>query len=607
MYAYWAIFDAPQKGYYISGQRSASILRNFGAQFEGGTVVLECCIAYFCKPEDRTRNCFEVRGMRVESNGATLRIFFDTVEEIELESGIVRSGIYRQAKVKAWIAEDEKYSPNLCLMQKEAFDLVRKGYGAVSKYTSISEEISSLRKDNQWSAICAMFEPLDRLEQKNPHDIWNSDGDLYELAYACSKMGELQTEKRRDSYHLSTIQKYREVSIRFYKRCEELSPDDFRYPSALGYRYYKNVIELTQQKGRRDGNADEEIQRALDCYVRVLALRPNSVKDLYRTAKVLEIKLTRYQYAKHRSWSSEELSERDKLYDQIVDFAQRAVNAYHALPENSRSFNKKEYVKALYTMVCNLLERINLREKEYFRARIFDEPVSVSFDPNSSSTKKAMQGLVRAREAMEECCKAELKDFFEKPLEDNDWTTISEKWVYSATIKHYRLGIVYLTMFYIKVVNADERNREELRSNAEKYLRQAGRIGDELRARGPGAPHTGYIKEKLAWLYVLNGDYEQAVRLLRNVRESYAKNTYAIALMRTKDPACLKVAETTLREALADQYNLASSWSATLLCWLYEMTGQEEAKQAIASKYANAMSKTYLKLLASSPEEDDEG
>ena len=174
-----------------------------------------------------------------------------------------------------------------------------------------------------------------------------------------------------------------------------------------------------------------KIQRALDCYVRVLALRPNSVKDLYRTAKVLEIKLTRYQYAKHRSWSSEELSERDKLYDQIVDFTQRAVNAYHALPENSLSFNKKEYVKALYTLACNLSERINMREKEFLRARIFDEPVSVSFDPNDTSVKKAMQGLARAREAMEECCRAEFKGFFEKPLEDGDWTAISEKWMLS--------------------------------------------------------------------------------------------------------------------------------------------------------------------------------
>ena len=264
MYAYWAIFDAPQKGYYISGQRSISIIRNFGARFEGGTAAPECCIAYFCKPEDRTRNCLEVRGVRAESDGETIRILFDSAEEIELESSIVRNGIYRLAKAEAWIAEDEKYSPNLCFMQKEAFDLVRKGYGASSKYTSISEEIASHKKDKQWSAICAMFEPLNRLEQDNLYDIWNSDGDLCELAFACSKLGELQAGKGRDSDHLSTIRRYREICIRSLQRCEQLSPSIYKYPSALGYRYYKNAIELTQQKGRRErGRGDTACARLL--------------------------------------------------------------------------------------------------------------------------------------------------------------------------------------------------------------------------------------------------------------------------------------------------------------------------------------------------------
>jgi hypothetical protein len=114
-------------------------------------------------------------------------------------------------------------------------------------------------------------------------------------------------------------------------------------------------------------------------------------------------------------------------------------------------------------------------------------------------------------------------------------------------------------MFYIKVVNADERNREELRATAEKFLRQAGTIGDALRAQGPGAPGTGYIKEKLAWLHVLCGQPEQAIRLLRNARDSYAKNTYAIALMLTKIQCGSRKQKPLSKETRADRYNLAKN------------------------------------------------
>lgn len=607
MYAYWAIFDDPQNVSYISGQSCLQIYRNFGTLFEGGTFAPDCCIAYFCQASNGDRNCFELHGIKIVPSEETIRISFDSAEEIELESNIVRKGIYRLAKVSDWIAKTEKYAPNLCIMERPDFDRVRKGSGATSKHTSISEEVARLKQGNQWTTICALFEPLDRLEQDNPYDIWNSDGDLSELAFACSKLGEFQAGKGKDGGHLSTIKRYREICIRIFQRCEELSPDKYRYPSSLGYRHYLNVIELTQPRGRRDGNADEEIQRALDCFGKALALRPDGVKDLYRAAKVLEIKLERYQYAKQRSWSSEELRERDKFVDQVIDFAQRAVDAYHALPEDSKSFNKREYVKALYTLASILSEKIDYREKDFIRARIFNEPKSVFFDPNDNYIMKEMQDLVTAKEAMEECCKAELPEFFEKPLEDGNWAQISERWAQTATVKFYRLGLIHLKMFYIKIVNADERNQEELRANAEKYLRQAGRIGDALRARGSGAPSTWYIKERQAWLHVLCGEPEQAVRLLCNARDSYVKNTYAIALMLTSGPARLKDAEVALKETLADRYNLASSWSATLLCWLYELTGQEAERHAVIEKYAHAMAKTYLRLLSLSPEEQDEG
>ena len=75
----------------------------------------------------------------------------------------------------------------------------------------------------------------------------------------------------RDKNHLAFVKRYRDLSIQFYKRCCELEPNDYRYFSAMAYRHYLNVFELTKQKGRRDGNAADEMSEAIIWFNKALS------------------------------------------------------------------------------------------------------------------------------------------------------------------------------------------------------------------------------------------------------------------------------------------------------------------------------------------------
>ena len=113
----------------------------------------------------------------------------------------------------------------------------------------------------------------------------------------------------RDKNHLAFVKRYRDLSIQFYKRCCELEPNDYRYFSAMAYRHYLNVFELTKQKGRRDGNAADEMSEAIIWFNKALSKNPNSIKDNYRKGKlILDKQVDIFKY-NQKEWTSETFEE----------------------------------------------------------------------------------------------------------------------------------------------------------------------------------------------------------------------------------------------------------------------------------------------------------
>ena len=168
------------------------------------------------------------------------------------------------------------------------------------------------------------------------------------------------------------------------------------------------------------------------------------------------------------------------------------------------------------------------------------------------------------------------------PLDgDIDYIVLSrpdKKWSVSPMDKLYRLGQVYLEMFFIKnVINhKDDARMEVYGRSCEKYLIAAKQVGDEIRRVGKSGRNTWFISERLARYYIIDGQYEKAVRLIEHARDSYIKNTYGIALLLSDMPDRFSKAETALKSAVNDKYNLAKDISIVMLAYVYKLSGNDD-------------------------------
>ncbi|MDN5301675.1 MAG: hypothetical protein PWQ60_1189 [Thermoanaerobacteraceae bacterium] len=154
--------------------------------------------------------------------------------------------------------------------------------------------------------------------------------------------------------------------------------------------------------------------------------------------------------------------------------------------------------------------------------------------------------------------------------------------VISAVDKLYKLGVVYLHLYFVKLT--DNRGQEELPEDANSYgleaktyLTASKTIGEHYRKLGITGRTTFYINEKLSWYFILSEDYGQALELVKNCKESYIKNTYALALMFSNAVDKYRKAERVLNLAEADNYNKAMDTTVALKAVLYKLSGQCDA------------------------------
>ena len=128
---------------------------------------------------------------------------------------------------------------------------------------TLLEQLKILQSTNDWQGIYRKFQPMAELQQNAL--IWNSPEVLSAIGFACAKLAETGSIPReifrdrtaKDKF-LEQQKKYRKYTEQIRKRCIEINPENAGYRSALAYTYYQNVTELTQPRGRRDGNLRKE-------------------------------------------------------------------------------------------------------------------------------------------------------------------------------------------------------------------------------------------------------------------------------------------------------------------------------------------------------------
>ena len=157
---------------------------------------------------------------------------------------------------------------------------------------TLIEQLKKLKSNNDWLGIYRKFQPITQLPEND--SIWNNSQILSDIGFACAKLAETGAKELlsfRNQNHKNDFLKqqaeYRKHAILARKRCIEIAPQHAGYRSDLAYTYYQNINELTQPRGRRDGNLRKEIENFLETINKTLDLQPNRVQDLYRKGRVL--------------------------------------------------------------------------------------------------------------------------------------------------------------------------------------------------------------------------------------------------------------------------------------------------------------------------------
>lgn len=597
MYLFVALFNQEiikRERYFITGNSFEQVKKVFPNYLELNSSEIKGCIGYLKNKNYYDDKCIVLNISNLSVNENSLSFLFKVVQELNITNGDINKSLYRFAHRSSWIDKTTGYFPSLCIVNKKEFDLIRKGTPNIRKTSSKTSVLGELREENDWKGICDIYEPLEKATDDK--ELWENVNDLYDLAFACSKRGEPQNGKEKDRNHLNEVKRYRELSIKFFERCFELEPSDFRYASAIGYRYYLNVMELTKARGRRDGNVSEEITNALLWLNKALELNPRSIKDNYRKGKIiLDKQIDNFKYSSH-NWTKDTYEELDYIESEGIKSLEKLIDIYENIEDkNTKQRYLKEYAKGLYSLGSYYIQKSDYHLNEYIFKKI------AGIEPNIGYTKEELQDIAKSNKLLEKCFAVETEISLDNDLAPSDLVKYTKRWGISPLDKLYKLGLVYFNMYFIKkFLNGDRKQIDVYGEKAYKYLNTAYNIGIELRKGNYGRRDTWFISEKMAWYFIISDQYEKAFTLIEKAKASYIINTYSIALLLSKNEENIKKAENSLLHAVKDRYNIAKNISVALLAHTYFIQGKNEDLKKLLkteSELVAGKSKKYLMYL----------
>jgi len=560
---------------YFSERYVTTVKNAFSNYLDLNNGNIERAIGYYMGKQNSEKPCFLMDITNIRANEKSIIINFQKGQELPNTSEEISREIYKKSWQLGWTDKETGYFPLVLILDKNTFDSIRKCSANIRKLTDIGERVKELKKKNQWKEICKLYEPLENIHNKP--EIWDNPVELYDIGYACSKMGELKNGLERDPNHLKEIKRYRDLSLKIYKRCYELNPKDYRYASSVAYRYYQNVNELTKPKGRRDGIAIEEIKNAHAWFDISLELYPESIKDNYRKGKMIldkQIDIMRYS---GMDLTSEDFKGIDNLKGQAIKCLNKVIESYELITDGEKkNYYRNEYIKSLYTLAKFYIDEVNLNWDEYLCRRIGNKPYLPFFSKE--------EYLDYGKSLLAKCYK-EVTD-----LDVDDELDIKLLFAKSKKAKIppidlvYSLGKVYSRIYFIKSVKKDKSDNEVYRSYAYKFLNGAIALRDEFKKQGIRFKRTDYIDYSLANLNIIDGKYIEAIKMTNMCRDDYIKNTYAAALILSNDKNNIKESIRVLRPLIREG-NKTKKLSIALLAKAYELMGQEKEKLNLINDY----------------------
>lgn len=551
---------------------------------------IDGAIGIFAKREDNERPARELKVQSFEKTSAGVLVCFSVETEMAISSGDLRKRAWGQLK-KAGLIQIGEYLPFCCLFSAEQVDAMLSSKPRDPAQRTLADELEQMQQRNDWLGIYNKFAPMEEIARDHPA-VWDNTEILSTIGFACGKLAEtspneMPRDKQRKRAFLEQQANYRRETEILRRRCIELMPDNTGYWSTLAYLYYQNVLELSQPKGRRDGNIREEVDKALEYFDKALSLDASRIQDHYRRGYLLARILPSQILFGRQVGDSEDRSRlaRQKRQQGIDSFLQ-AIRVWESLTptdewENEkRKRYRKEYIRALYCTGRAYYELIVNDWDEAVYALGLREGISES--DNVTYNPKDLENADHAWRYFYACWVADRPDGMEVSVQPEVNTATPVNGVVEGVYKSYWLGKVSFVRYWLLSGNGQKDTPEaiENRDKAEQYLVTALKF--------PWPPENqrmkkDFVAELLARLYISKGDYTKAVEVIQKHRsgrflDAYVAHTLALAsLLSGRNAEAQKI----LSEALKSRGNKAI-WTTHFLkgCSFLREGHLEKASQA---------------------------
>jgi len=470
-------------------------------------------IAYFSTSANNQKNAYEIDVQRVEFTINSLTVVFSVAGILDIKSIDIRGKAQRILRGQKILATD-KYLPYFSILNEKQFK-------RLITADTYKQEIELLTSKNDWHTIYEKFGTIQDI--KSTPEIWEEDQILSGISFATAKLSEtsihlrhaFKTDAEKDSF-LKQQKHFREITELLRLRCIEISPNFASYYSNLAYSHYQYTRELTQPGGRRDGNAKQEAEKALEYLEKALSINPKRTNDHYRKGQILTEMLPKMLLFSRKSVINKELVEKvnDIIKEGILAF-ENVIHIYKNIPdsetkEKQRAF--KDYVKSCYDVARSYGDLIiNDWDEMVFLLGLdkdIEETDNISFYPKDlESTEKAIAYI---SEAIQHDCpnsspSTEPEDLIQMA---------SHNGFLEGVYKLYSLGKYYFQKYWVISCYGQRSNASSdfAIKNSEAFLLAALNFpwSDEKEKSD-----KSYIAERLCRLYVAKKKYDKAIDVLQ--------------------------------------------------------------------------------------------
>lgn len=544
-------------------------------------------ITFLVRKDDGLKNInlFEIKNIDITDQYIELEFHIDRT--IEIDNTWLSKRLYKKSKEENYITDENKFSPDIIILnENDIVDIEKKNLQIVNtKFTSVNGGFDDLYLDKNWNEVYRYFGDIEKLKEDKVN-IWNDKRILNNIAFAASKLSavgtidkEIRKNKNKLNIFLSEKKKIRYDAEVVYKRVIELDSNNPGSYSNLGYLYYQNVMDLTIYGGRRDDKTMEQGNLALEYINKALSINDNRIKDLYRKGYMILNKLLPV-------YDGEDI---ERFTEIGVDSLRKVILCWEDLDESEKKEKdrcRKEYVKALYNIAKAQEERKVNYWNMVVKNGLYMGKMEILFKWDITKTIRYLQ---EAKTMAIKCWEFETGEIFE--INKLNAAVISknvEKWVVEPSDQLYRLGCIYLDIYWIisgsNKYNYTKEQKDNFIESANKLLslsRQVKMIKNHNQRKK-------YITEKIARVEISKGNIDDAIRELESLgrisNDYYIINLLGFAYFQKGDyDNAIKVIEPIVEE----KFNQVKNQSLNII-FVAAMKGE---KIEIALKYRDAVEK----------------